>query len=241
MRVNAQLIDATTGYHIWPERYDRELKDIFAVQDDIVQTIVGKLAVKIDAAERKRVMRKKTENLEAYDFMLRGTEYVRRRTRSENSKARQMFEKAIDIDPDFASAYVGLGQTYQVQVSFGWAEFPIQVLQQAKDHARKALSLEKSNADAYALLGLVYTFDGQYDKAINILEEGVSRNSDWVGNHIILAAAYAKSGRSEDAERESQVVLRLEPFFEIDYYGSVFRNQEDRAKIVDGLRKAGLN
>jgi len=310
VRVNAQLIDATTSYHIWSERYDRELKDIFAVQDDIVQTIVGKLAVKIDAAERKRVMRKKTENLEAYDYMLRGTEYVRRRTRSENSKARQMFEKAIDIDPDFASAYVGLGQTYQVQVSFGWAEFPIQVLQQAKDLARKALSLEKSNADAYALLGLVYTFDGQYDlainklnraielnpndanslayrgqvllwsgrvddainsletayrfdpnmihgnfmflgigyylkgqydKAINILEEGVSRNSDWVGNHIILAAAYAKSGRSEDAERETQVVLRLEPFFEIDYYGSVFRNQEDRAKIVDGLRKAGLN
>ena len=99
VRINAQLIDASTGYHIWSERYDRELKDIFAIQDEIVHTIVGKLAVKIDAAERKRVMHKKTASLEAYDYLLRGMEYLRRRTRSENRKARQMFEKAIEIDP----------------------------------------------------------------------------------------------------------------------------------------------
>ncbi len=93
----------------------------------------------------------------------------------------------------------------------------------------------------FMFLGIGYYLKGQYDKAINMLEEGVSRKPGWVGSHIILAAAYAQSGRSEDAEREAQVVLRLEPFFEIGNYGSVFRNQEDRAKIVEGLRKAGLN
>jgi adenylate cyclase len=309
VRVNAQLIDAATGYHIWSERYDRELKDIFAIQDVIVQSIVGKLAVKIDEAERKRVMHKRTESLEAYDYLLRGMEYLRPKKCSEFRKARQMFEKAIELDPDFASAYVGLGRTHQAQSSYGCTEFPTQALQQAKDLALKALSLEESNADAYALLGIVYTFmerydlainqlnraieinpndasslsyrgqvmlwsgrvddaihsleiairfdpnrspgdfmflgigyylKGQNDRAINVLEEGLSLKPDWVGNHIILAAAYAQSDRSDDAEREAQEVLRLEPFFEIENYGTIFRNQDDRAKIVQGLRKAGL-
>jgi adenylate cyclase len=310
IRINAQLIDAGTGFHIWSEQYTRELKDIFAIQDEIVHTIVGKFTVEIDAVERRRAMQKKTENLEAYDYWLRGMEYQHRRTRLENRKARQMFEKAIDLDPGFASAYVGLGQTYQVQVSFGWTEFPIQVLQRAEDLALKALSFEKSNASAYSLLGLIYTFGEQYDlaisklnraielnpndarslafrgqvllwsgkvdaainsletayrfdpnmihgnfmflgigyylkeqyeKSINVLKEGVSRKPDWVGNHIILAAAYAQASLSSEAAHEAQEVLRLEPFFEIENYGTVFRNQADRAKIVQGLRKAGLN
>jgi len=310
IRINAQLIDTATGFHIWSEHYNRELKDIFAIQDEIVHTIVGKFAVEIDAVERMRAMQKKTENLEAYDYMLRGMEYLRRRTRLENGKARHMFEKAIDLDPGFASAYVGLGQTYQVQVSFGWTEFPVQVLQQAKDLALKALSLEESNAGANTLLGLIYTFEGQYDlainklnraielnpndarslafrgqvllwsgrvdaaihsletafrfdpnmihgnfmflglgyylkgqyeKAIDVLEEGVSRKPNWVGTHIILAAAYAQAGHSSKAAHEAQEVLRQDPFFKIDNYGSVFRHQADRAKIVQGLREAGLN
>lgn len=310
VRVNSQLIDAVNGFHIWSERYDRELKDIFAVQDEIVQNIVGKLAVKIDTAERKRVMHKKTESLEAYDYLLRGMEYLRRRTRSENIIARQIFEKAIELDPDFASAYVGLGDTYSLQAEYGWTEFPTQALHRAKELALKALSLEESLADAYGLLGNVYTYfeqydlainqlnraiqlnpndasslgnrgqvllwsgrvndaihsletafrfdpnmspvyfmflgigyylKGQYDRAINLLEEGLSRQPDWAGNHIILAAAYAQSGRSDDAEREAQEILRLDPFFNIDNYGTVFRNQADRDKIVQGLRKAGLN
>ena len=310
VRVNAQLIDAATGFQIWSERYDRDLNDIFAVQDEIVHSLVGKLAVKINAIERKRVLHKKSGSLEAYDYLLRGMELYRRRTRSENNKARQMFERAIEIDPVYASAYVNLGKTYKVQVDYGWTEFPTQALQRAKELAFKTLSLEESNADAYALLGNVYTYNerydlaikqlnraielnpndassyntrgevmlysgrvddsiqsletayrfdpnqspglfmflgigyflkGQYEKAINVLDEGLNQKPDWVGNHIILTAVYAQSGRSDDAKREAQEVLRLEPFFETDNYGTVFRNKDDRAKIVEGLRKAGLN
>jgi len=309
IRINAQLIDSATGFHLWSEQYNRDVKDIFAVQDEIVHTIVGKFAVEIDSAERQRALQKQTESLMAYDYMLRGMEYLSRRTRSENSQARQMFEKAIDLDPDFASAYVGLGETYQIEVAFGWTEFPIQVLQRAKDLAFKALSLDKSNAAAYSLLGLLYTYEEQYDlainklnraielnpndasslsfrgqvllwsgrtddaihsletayrfdpnmlhgnfmflgigyylkgrhdKAIRVLEDGVSRKRDWVGNHIILTAAYAQSDRLADAERQAKEVLRLDPFFEIKNYGTVFRNRADRDKIVQGLRKAGL-
>lgn len=309
IRFNAQLIDTTTGFHIWSEHYNRNLKDIFSVQDEIVHSIVGKFGVEIDAVERKRAMQKNTENLKAYDYVLRGMEYLRRRTRSENGKARNMFEKALELDPQFASAYVGLGHTYEVQVAFGWTEFPIQALKRAEELALKALSLDKSNAYAYRILGLVYAtqkkFDlainklnraielnpndarslsqlgqvliwagrvddainalettyrydpnmlhgdfmflgigyylnGQYEKAINLLEEGVSRKPDWGGNHIILAAAYAQLGRLDDATHEAQIVLGLEPFFEIDRFGTVFRNPEHRAEILAGLHKAGL-
>ena len=310
VRINAQLIDATSGFHIWSEYYKRELKDIFAVQEEIVHTIVGKLAVKIDAAERRRVLHKRTESLEAYDYLLRGLELFQTRTCAAFRKARKMFEKAIALDPDFASAYVGLGRTYQSQTSYGCTEFPSQALQRAKDLATKAINLDEFQSDAYALLGIVYTYTGrydlaisqlnqaieinpndayahsyrgqvmlwsgrvddaiqsmeialrfdpnrspgdfmflgigyylkgQYDKAINVLEKGLNRKLDWVGNHIILAAAYAQLGRSDDAKREVQEILRLEPFFKLDNYGTVYRNQADRAKIVQGLRKAGLN
>jgi tetratricopeptide (TPR) repeat protein len=87
---------------------------------------------------------------------------------------------------------------------------------------------------SFMFLGIGYYLKGQYEKAIILLEEGLSRNPDWAGNHIILAAAYAQSGRSGDAKREAQEVLRLEPFFAIDNYGTVFRNQADRAKIIQG-------
>jgi adenylate cyclase len=309
VRVNAQLIDATTEHHLWAERYDRGLKDLFAVQDEIVQRIVTTLAVKVYAAERTRVMRKATDSLEAYDFVLRGMEYFSRRALSANAKAREMFERAIDLDSRYAAAYVGLGASHLQTANYGWTEFPNQALQQAHDFAQKALSLEESNASAHRLLGSVYLrraqydlatselkraielnpndarsrtdlgsimlysgqvddaihsletglrFDpnmgpgdfmelglayylkGRYDDAIRTLERGVSRKPEFVGNHIALAAAYIQAGRSEDATRAAATVLRLHPFFELDWYGSMFRSPANRAAIIDGLRKAGL-
>ena len=309
LRINAQLIDAKTGFHIWSEQYNRDLGDIFSVQNEIVNSIVGKFGVEIDAVERKRAMQKETESLKAYDYWLRGMEFLRRRARSENVKARKMFEKAVELDPQFSSAYVGLAHTYEIQVAFGWTEFPNQALQKAEALTLKALSYDNSNAYAYRLLGLVYAIqkkydlainnlnravelnpndarslsqrgqvliwagnvDGaitslettyrfdpnmipgdfmflgigyylkrQYEKAIRILEEGVSRKPNWVGNHIILAAAYAQLGLIEKAKDETHIVLQLEPFFKVDHYGTVFRNSEHQAQIVDGLLKAGL-
>ena len=309
LRVNAQLIDATSGHHVWAERYDRQLKDLFAVQDEIVGTIVANLAVKIDAEERARVMRKDTESLEAYDYLLRGWEYYSRFTRSTNMQARRMFESAIERDPLYATAYVGLGQTHLRAFGYGWTEFSHQAMQRAHDLAQKALSLDETNASAHALLGAVYRFrmqydlaieeydraielnpnyadshaergaimnyigqtgkavealetalrfnprmgpsdymqlglayylQRQYDDAVGILERGLSWYPNNVFIHIPLAAAYAQAGRLREAERVVATVRRLHPFFEVDNYGTAFINPEDRAKIADGLRKAGL-
>jgi adenylate cyclase len=309
VRVNAQLIDATTGSHLWAERYEPDLKDLFAMQDELVQTIVATLAVKVGSAERERAMRKDTDSLEAYDYLLRGMEYLSRATRSANSKARQLFRRAIELDPRYASAYVALGMGHEQAIGLGWTEFPAQLLKRVHDLAKKALSLEESNAGAHALLGTVYTWEGQHDLAINelkraielnpndasshytlgwvmlysgrvdgaihsietalrfdpnisqydlmrlglsyylkgryddsisTLKRGLAQAPDFVFIHIALAAAYAQSGRTEDAAREAQTVLRLHPFFEVDSYGTVFHNSADRAAIIEGLRKAGL-
>ncbi len=309
VRINAQLVDASTGSHLWAERYDRDLKDLFALQDEIVQRIVATLAVKIETVERARSMRKDTENLEAYDYVLRGQEYRRERTRASNINAEEMFTKAIELDPSYATAYVGLGLRHLNLVDYGWTEFPAQALQKAYDLAQKALSLDESHAGAHALLGNIYIYRGQhehalrelrraiqlnpndalslrylgmimlwsgrpddaieayettlrydplpspgthmnlglgyylkgrYDAAISRIERGVAQYPDFVGNYIALAAAYAQAGRSEDAARAAEKILRLDPFFELESYGSVFSNPADRAAIKKGLRKAGL-
>jgi adenylate cyclase len=109
VRINAQLIDANTGHHLWAERYERDLNDLFVIQDEIVQTIVRTLAIKVDEAERARAMRKDTDNLEAYDYALRGKEFLLTRNRPDNIQAKEMFKRSIELDSRFASAYVGLG------------------------------------------------------------------------------------------------------------------------------------
>jgi adenylate cyclase len=308
VRINAQLIDATTGHHVWAERYDRDLKDLFVLQDEIVRTIVRNLAVKVQSMERERTMRKATDSLEAYDYVLRGREYLGRTTLSTNLKAREMFQQAIELDPRYASAYVGLGWTYRKAVGHGWTEFPNQALEQAHDLAQKALDLEES-ADAYSLLGYIYllrkqydlashaleravelnpndwdslailasvklytgrpdeaiqTFEtalrfnpavdvdrqlelgfayylaSRYDASIKTLEQAVERNPDHPFLYIALAAAYAQAGRPEDAKRAAAAVRRLHPFFEIASFGTRYRDPQDRERIADGLRKAGL-
>jgi adenylate cyclase len=309
VRINAQLIDSTTGNHLWAERYERELKEIFSMQDEIVQKIVAKLAVKIYAAERSRVMRKPTDNLEAYEYLLRGHNHLLHRTSSEAQKARQMFEKAIALDPQYAYAHVGLGEYYLDTVEYGWTEFSEKALDRAFDLAQKALILDQSNAAANTLLGSVFAFKAQYDlsisalqkaiqlnpndadsyhrigwvllwsgrhdeailalktairldvnslqntnmhlgfayylkdryeDAIRSLEKGVIHRPNFLGYNIALAAAYAQSGRLEDARQSAAKVLRLDPFFEIGSYGTGFRNPADRQKIIEGLQKAGL-
>ena len=215
VRVNAQLIDATTGHHLWAERYDRDLKDLFALQDEIVQTIVTALAVKVDAVERKRAMRKDTDNLEAYDYVLRGWEYLARTTRSTNMEARQMFQRAIELDPRYASAYVGLGWTYRKAMGHGWTEFPGQALQQAHDLAQKALSLEES-ASAYRLLGYVYLPRRQYDLARRALERAIELNpNDW-DSLSILGSVMLYTGRPDEAIQTYETTLRFNPAMEVD-------------------------
>jgi len=118
VRINAQLVDAITGDHLWVERYDRPFSDIFTLQDEIVQKIVTTLKLQLMLWEQGLLVRKRTDNLEAYDYYLRGVSYFSRYTRESNAQARQMFEKAIDLDPQYTEGYAYLGYTYYAE--WGW-------------------------------------------------------------------------------------------------------------------------
>ena len=210
VRINAQLSDASSGYHLWAERYDRDIEDLFALQDDIVRTVVAKLALRIDTAEQARAMQKDTANLEAYDYLQRGWEYYRRTTRSANLKARQMFKKALELDPNYASAYVGLGWTYFQDVSYGWTEFAEQSLQQAFDLARKGLSLDESNASAHVLTGSVYNLRGQHDLAINELQRAIEINPNDANSYHQIGWVLLWSGKVDEAIEAYETAIRLD-------------------------------
>ena len=151
VRITAQLIDATTGGHLWSERYDRPLKDIFALQDEIVQKIVTTLKLQLTLQEQGYIVRKHTDNLEAYDSFLRGMEYFWRFTKEANAQARQMFEKAVALDPQYAEAYAWLGWTYWLEWVWRWSADP-QTLERALALAQQAVALDDSLPVAHSLL-----------------------------------------------------------------------------------------
>src|SRR2546426_2795213 len=143
VRITAQLIDTTTGYHLWSERYDRPLQDLFALQDEIVQKIVTTLRLQLSLQEQGYSVRKHTDNLEAYDAFLRGVEYRWRFTKESNAQARQMLEKAITLDPQYADAYTLLGATYLLEWLWRWSAAS-QTLECALALAQQALTLDDS-------------------------------------------------------------------------------------------------
>jgi adenylate cyclase len=199
VRINAQLIDANTEHHLWAERFDRDLKDLFAVQEEIVQTIVTKLAVRVDVAERARAMRKDTANLEAYDYALRGEEFLLRGTRSANIKAKEMFKNAIEVDSRYALAYAGLGWSYYLGAINGWTEFPVRSLEKALELGQKALSIGEPAATTHALLGSGYLRLGKYDLAISELQRAIELNPNHALSHLTLGMVMLYAGRTDEA------------------------------------------
>jgi adenylate cyclase len=153
VRIVAQLVDTTTGGHLWSQRYDRPFTDIFALQDEIVQKIVTTLKLQLSLQEQGHIVRKTTDNLEAYDAFLRGLEYFYRFTQETNAQARQMFEKALALDPQYAQAYAGLSSTYRMEWDL---RSDPQTLERAFELAQQAVALDDSLPAAHLVLGLVY-------------------------------------------------------------------------------------
>jgi tetratricopeptide (TPR) repeat protein len=235
VRINAQLIDATTEHHLWAERYERDTKDLFSVQDEIVQTIVAILAIRIDAAERDRVMRKDTDNLEAYDYALRGKEYLLSRTRSANIKAKEMFRKAIELDSRYALAYAGLGWSYYLGAVAGWTEFPEQALEQALAYGQEAMRIGEPDAPTHALLGSVYLRLGKYDLAINELQQAIELNPNHALSHLQLGTIMLFAGQTDEAIQLLQTGLRYHPYTEPDNYARLALAYYLKGKYEDAI------
>ena len=211
LRFNAQLIDANTDHHLWAERYDRNVEDLFELQSEIVQTIVSKLAIQIETSEYARVMQKRTDNLKAYDYLIRGHQHIFKSTRKGNRAACRMFQQAIEIDPGYSTAYAALAWSYINDFLFGWTVFPNKSLQMAQDLAEKAVSLDRSNSLAHSALGYIYVRRKQYDLATGELRKAIELNPNDSQSQYVLGSVMLYSGRREEAIFWKESALRLNP------------------------------
>jgi tetratricopeptide (TPR) repeat protein len=212
VRITAQLIDATTGYHLWSERYDRPLQNILTLQDEVVRKIVTTLGLQLSVQEQGYIIRKHTDNLEAYDFFLRGVESFYRVTKEANAQARQMFEKAVALDPQYAEAYAWLSYTYHQEWIFRWSADP-QNLERALVLVQQALALDDSLPRAHSLLSLVYAEKHQYDQAIAEGERATALDPNNADSYRMRAGMLNFAGRPEDALQMLEQAMRLNPHY----------------------------
>jgi adenylate cyclase len=207
VRVTVQLIDADNDHHLWAERYDRALQDIFALQDEIVQKIVTTLKLQLTVMEQGFLVRKTTSNVEAYDYLLRGTDYHIRYTKEANAQARQMLEKAIELDAQYARAYSTLGWTYYWAWLAQWNPDP-QTLEQALTLAQKAIALDDSRA--HGLLAGIYLQKKQYEPALTEAERAAALEPNSFG-YTVLGTVLNYMGRPEEAVEMVEKAIRLDP------------------------------
>src|SRR5262245_51765341 len=210
VRITAQLIDATTDHHVWAERYDRALQDIFALQDEITQKIVATLKLQLILQEQGYSVRKHTDNLEAYDAFLRGMEYRWRLTKEANTQARQLFEQALTLDPQYAEADALLGTTYFLEWVWGWSADP-QILERAGALAQQAVALDDSLPVAHSLLSQVHGLKHQYDQALAEGERATTLDPNNADSYVWRAEVLSFAGRPEEALQMAEQALRLNP------------------------------
>ena len=211
LRISAQLIDATTGYHLWAKRYDRNLKDLFVLQDEITLKIISALRVKLTEGEQARLNDKSTDNLDSFLKVQEGYPYFFRFNEESNIKARQMFEEALALDPENATACTMLAWTYLMEVRSSWSKSPGRSMEQTVELAQKALALNDTLDATHSLLGHIYLDKRQYEKAIAEAERAVALNPNGADAHAHLGKTLNYVGRWQEAIALLKKAIRINP------------------------------
>ncbi len=212
IRITAQLIDAMTGYHLWAERYDRDLKEIFALQDEIALKILKTVHEKLQSGVFLRILGRGAGNLEAFLKAMEAREHFYRVTKEDNALARRLYEEAIALDPNYAFAYASLAWTHMADLWFGTSKSIMESVGQAIELGQRAVALDESEAMGHASLGYFYAFAGQFDKAVSHAERGLALDPNSSAILHSSAATLAYSGRPEEAIPLLRKAIRLNPF-----------------------------
>jgi len=248
LRITVQLVDATTGNHLWAERYDRRMKDIFAVQDEITMKIINALEVKLTKGEQARLTEIGTTNLEAYLKVLQGIEYYNRTNRADNTTAIELFKEAIALDPDYAMAYARLAWAYVDEAWLGFGKSPEESIRKAIEAAQKAVSLNDSLPWAHHTLSGIYTYKKEHQQAISEAQNVVSLNPNWAEGYLGLGNRLLFAGRTEEAIPNLKMAIRLDPFGPSYYfhllgmaYRELGRYEEAIAACQEAIRRQPNN
>jgi adenylate cyclase len=218
VRITAQLIDALTGHHLWADRYDRDLKDIFALQDEITMKIITAMQVKLTVGELANLWAEGTKNLDAYLKCMEAYTNYLRTTKEGNALGKKLAEEVIALDPKYPRGYVLLAQIYLWDILLGTTESPEKSLAKAKDLAEKAIALDNSESTAQGILGSIYLMSRQHDKAVIQVERAISLNPNDAFNRIRLGFVLLNSGRPQEAISALKNSRRLNPIPSQQYY-----------------------
>jgi DNA-binding SARP family transcriptional activator/TolB-like protein len=236
VRVSARLIDALQAQQIWAARYDREVKQIFQLQDDITQEIVTALQVQMTEGEQERIsFQHGTDNLEAWMLAGNGLKLLRRLTREDNLRARGLYRRATSLDPDYPGAWAGLAWTYFVDARFGWSASPEQALERAAAYAQKAVELDPNRPRTYAILGNLSLMKGDHAKAIELLERGVELSPNGADVVALLGLGLTYTGDYQRAISLIERAMRLSPYYPAWYRWSLGRAYRLAGRHVEAL------
>ena len=222
VRINAQLIDSLSGGHVWAERFDRKIEDVFALQDEVTQQIVSALSVTLNADEKERLGRATQIHPQAYDLFLRGLERLRRFTPQTNDEARDFFHRAMMADPRFARAVSGIGFTYAMDVFLGAEVERAETLAMAERYATAALKLDDTVPAVHFGISFVYERRKRFDDAVEAARRAVELDTNYADGYAQLASALIQAGRPEDGLAAIETAMRLNParpFFYLDVLG----------------------
>ena len=221
LRITVQLIDAIAGHHIWSEKYDRQIKDIFALQDEIAMKIMAELQVKISVADMGRISLIKTTNIKAYEKFLKAWEYYWRRTEADILQAKKLAQETIELDPEYGDAYLLLGWTNLDDIWFYRTKSREKSLETAEQFAQKAISLSADEAAGHRLLASIYMLRKEYENAIAESQKSVDLAPNSATANFVFGMVLRNAGRYDDAIPFLEKAIRLEPITPVNFLNNL--------------------
>lgn len=241
VRINAQLIDALGGHHLWADRYDGAMSDIFTLQDKVVGQIVSALTVEFTTGERAQSEQVETQNPQAYDALLQGWDHLRHDSEDETLKAIPLFERAIQLDPGYSRAHAALAAAnWRIAIS-NWESANLgfqKAMERVDQHL--ALAMRKPNALAYAISAEVLARQGHYDEAFAKISRAMELDPNDPENHISKARILNAKGRAPEAEQVVRQALRFDPQYPPSYLRVLAIAQFNQEKYEDGVKSLEL-
>ena len=240
VRITAQLVEAATGAHLWGERYDRDLADAFAVQDEITDSVVGAIEPELRQVEQQRAVRKSPEAMDAWDHHMRGMWRFHQFNPEDNVKAERLMRQAIDVDPRFTSGYVGLARVFTQRIVFEWSEDPDGDRRAAYAAARRAVELDEKDAYTHYVHAWASLLMGEHEYAIAEAQKSIDLTPNFALGYYMLGVARVFRGRFEQATDPFQRAMRLSPHealtFFFCYYSGLAQyhqgNYEEAARMA---------